>query len=75
MDTVKTILSLDGNREIQIYRNRDGFYSYTAFRKHRNQYKPYPEAEYWTPQEEGGLFETADAAEADAKANYDWARE
>lgn len=75
METVKTIKSLDGNRELEIYRNENGLYSYTIFRKHHNEYKPSPESEYWTPQEGGDLFETADAAESDARANYGWARE
>lgn len=75
METVKKIESLDGNWELEIYRSENGLYSYTTFRKHRNEYAPYPESGYWTPHEQGGLFETADAAESDARANHGWVRE
>ncbi|MBB3692456.1 hypothetical protein [Sphingomonas sp. BK580] len=75
MTIVKTIASKDGKHLLDIGVSSLGLYRYTTFKE---MYWPAPDlhdSPEWTPDEFSGLFETADEAEADARAKLDWLRE
>ena len=74
MERVKQIVSNDGKHRLDIDVNDSGLYRYVTFDdRYRNDpdFQVPPE---WTIGEFSGLYETIDAAEADAMAKFAWLR-
>lgn len=74
METVKTITSCDSKHCIDIERSEAGLYRYVTFSDRDRADEDFQNPPYWTIESFSGLYETAEAAEADAKAEFAWLR-
>jgi len=75
MEKVKTIASRDGKHTLDIERNEAGLYRYVTFSDRYRSDENFQNPPYWTIENFSGLFETAEAAEADARSEFAWLRE
>jgi hypothetical protein len=75
VETVKTITSRDGKHRIDIQRSEDGLFRYATFNDQFRTDQDFQNPPYWTIDTFSGLYETAEAAEADARADFVWLRE
>lgn len=75
---MKTILrsfeSLDAKRRLEIYDHEDGFYSYEEVYEAVEDIPDYGLETYWGISYVSGLFDSAEAAECDAKLGIPWLR-
>jgi hypothetical protein len=72
-DVVKTFLSLDGQRRVEIVRRHDGFFSFEE-----DQWTSEFGNSYWVPATHHGVVsicDSAETAEREARARIDWLRE
>ena len=74
METVKTITSRDEKHRIDIQRSEVGLYRYVTLDDRYRTDEDYHNPPYWTIEAFSGFYETAEAAEADAKAELAWLR-
>jgi len=75
VETIKRIISKDGKHRLEIDVSLDGLYRYvTSDDRYRNDpnFQAPPE---WTIDALSGLYESAKAAETDARAEFAWLRE
>ncbi len=75
METVKTITSRDGKHSIDIERSEAGLYRYVTFSDRYRTDEDFQNPPFWTIEGFSGLYDTADAAEADARAEFRWLHE
>jgi hypothetical protein len=72
-EVVKTFVSLDGRRRVEIVRRHDGFFSFEEDEWTSEFKKP-----CWVPAAHHGvvsIFDSAETAEREARARVDWLRE
>jgi hypothetical protein len=72
---VKTITSRDGKHRIDIDRSEAGLYRYVTFDDRYRTDDDFHNPPYWAIEGFSGLYETAEAAEADARAEFAWLRD
>lgn len=72
MEKVRTITSRDGKHRIDIDRSEVGLYRYVTFSDRYRTTEEFPNPSHWTIEDCSGLHETAEAAEADARAEFAW---
>ena len=72
---VKTIISRDGKHRIDIRLSTAGQYRYTTFSDRYRADEDFHNPPYWAIESFSGLYETAEAAEADARAEFAWLRD
>ena len=73
---LKKIFSKDGLRYVEISSDDGRIFRYTELSQlWDGGYGNLPGSFYWTPTHGSGLFETAESAEADARATLSWMRE
>lgn len=75
VETIKTIISKDGKHRLDIDVSPAGLYRYVTLDdryRHDPDFQSPPE---WTIDTFSGLYESAEAAEADATADLAWLRE
>lgn len=75
METVKTIVSRGDKHRIDIERSETGLYRYVTFNDRYRTDEDFHNPPYWMIEAFSGLYETAEEAEADAKAELPWLRE
>jgi len=75
VETVKIITSRDGKHRIDIERSETGLYRHITFSDRYRANEDFHNPPYWTIEAFSGLYETAEAAEADARAEFAWLRE
>ena len=75
MDLVRTLISPDGKNRIDIERNADGLYRYVTFDDRYRDNEDFQAPPRWTIAKYSGLYDTAEALEADAKSEFAWLRE
>lgn len=75
MKTVKTIASPDGKHRIDIERSDAGLYRYVTFSDRYRADEDFQNPPFWTIERFSGLYETAEAAEANATAEFPWLRD
>lgn len=75
METIKTLTSGDGKYSLDIERDEAGLYRYVTFSDRYRTDADFQNPPYWTIEGFSGLYETAEAAEADARAQLTWLRE
>ena len=68
---IKTFQSADGKARLFIIKRKDGRFS---FEGERQAYKP-TMGNYWMPCDISGLFESAEAAEREARTSIPWLRD
>jgi hypothetical protein len=72
METYKTIASRDGRNRIDFERTEDGFYRYVTLDDRYRDDPDFPNPPHWSLAEFSGLYDTAEAMEADARATFVW---
>lgn len=72
MDLVKSIVSRDGKNRIDIKRNANGLYRYVTFDDRYREDEDFPDPPHWRIVKFSGLYDTAEALEADAKSEFAW---
>ena len=68
---MRTIFSADGKRRVEISAGHGDWYRFTEYCDVWNEDYAVP-APVWTPTHFSGLYETAEAAEAEAYATLPW---
>ncbi|MBT2134842.1 hypothetical protein KK137_10895 [Croceibacterium sp. LX-88] len=72
METVKTLTSRDDKHRIDIERSEAGLYRYVTFNDRYRTDEDFQNPPYWMIEAFSGLYQTAEAAEADARAECAW---
>jgi hypothetical protein len=72
METVKTIMSRDGRYSLDIQRDEAGLYRFVTFSDRYRTDTDFQNPPYWTIEDFSGLYDTAEAAEADARSQFVW---
>lgn len=75
MDLVRRIISGDGKNRIDIERNAAGLFRYVAFDDRYRDDEDFQVPPDWTIVKTSGLYDTAEALEADAKSEFAWWRD
>lgn len=75
METYKTITSTDGKNRIEFDRDTDSLHRYVTYDDRYRANLDFPDPPHWTIVQFSGLYDTAEAMEADARASFDWLRE
>jgi hypothetical protein len=75
VEKVKTITSPDGKHRIDVERSETGLYRYVTFSDRYRADEDFQNPPYWTIEKFSGLYATAEAGEADARAEFAWLRE
>lgn len=75
METIKKIISKDGKRRLDIDVSPGGLYRYVTFDDRFRNDPEFVEPPEWTMGAFSGLYESAEALEADAIATFAWLRE
>jgi len=75
VEMVKTITSPDGKHRIDIEQGPGGLYRYVTFDDRYRDDEDFQNPPHWAIEGFSGLYDTAEAAEADARANLAWLRE
>lgn len=74
MEIIKTTTSLDGKHRIDVERGSSGLYRYVTLDDRYRNDPDFQNRPHWTVNEFSGLYQTAEAAEADARAELAWLR-
>lgn len=74
MELIKTITSADGKNRIDIERSETGLYRYVTFDDRYRHDPDFQVPPFWTLDAFSGLYESAEAAEADARGDLPWLR-
>ena len=74
MRTIRSFSSPDGKRRLDICRRDDGRFSFTEEREWILDMSAtgLPDETYWSVLRQGGLFDSAEAAEREARARTPW---
>jgi|GEM_PF-5504360 len=72
---IKSITSRDGKHRFDIERGRSGLYRYVILDDRYRTDEDFQNPPYWRIEAFSGHYETAEAAEADARAELAWLRE
>ncbi len=75
MELVKSIISRDGKTRIDMERDAGGYYRYVISDDRYREDQDFPDPPHWTLANYSGLYDTMEALEADAKAEFAWLRE
>lgn len=75
MATVKTITSRDGKHRIDIEQSGAGLFRYVNFSDRFRNDEDFQNPPYWTIEGSSGFYESAEEAEADARADFAWFRD
>jgi hypothetical protein len=74
-ELVKRIERADAARALEILRGDHGLFRFDEMKWYGPTEDPYEDEGYWSPTMSSGLYDSADAAERDARAEIPWLRE
>ena len=74
METIKTIISKDGKHRLDIEANSRGLYWYVTFDDRYRNDSDFQDPPEWAIDAFSGLYESAEAVEADAILEFAWLR-
>ncbi len=72
MDLVRSIISRNGKHRIDIECDAGGLYRYVTFDDRYREDEDSPDPPEWTIAKFSALYDSAEALEADPKAEFDW---
>jgi len=72
MEVVKSITSPDGKNRLDIERGSSGLYRYVTFDDRYRNDPDFHAPPDWSRDAYSGLYETAEVAEAEARAKFAW---
>ena len=72
--SLASFVSDDGKRRVEVFDHQDGFFSFEESHETTDIVPEYGSDTYWMTSHISGLYESAEAAERDARTTVPWLR-